>query len=244
MFCNNCGNQLEDGAVFCQNCGSSVEVEETQQEQVQEEQVVQEEQPEEWGVPQWEPPVQPANMDKKKIGIAVAAVAVIVLLICILGGGGYKKAAKSYIKAIEKSNAKQLLKLTMPKKAQKEEFDDKDDKKDWIEDTEDYLDEMWEYFDDNDMKVTFEIKEYENLKKLDDLEEDVEDQYGIEDLKDFRDYMEDDFDDCDMKVKHIKAAYAVEVKAKMKGDEETSSETMILIVYKYKGDWFVYGDLF
>ena len=30
MFCEHCGAQLEEGAVFCQNCGAKVAVEETQ----------------------------------------------------------------------------------------------------------------------------------------------------------------------------------------------------------------------
>ena len=30
MYCEHCGAQLEEGAVFCQNCGAKVETEETQ----------------------------------------------------------------------------------------------------------------------------------------------------------------------------------------------------------------------
>lgn len=30
MYCEHCGAQLEEGAVFCQNCGAKIETEETQ----------------------------------------------------------------------------------------------------------------------------------------------------------------------------------------------------------------------
>lgn len=30
MYCEHCGVQLEEGAVFCQNCGAKVEAEGTQ----------------------------------------------------------------------------------------------------------------------------------------------------------------------------------------------------------------------
>ena len=62
----------------------------------------------------------------------------------------------------------------------------------------------------------------------------------ISDLDDFRDYMEDRYEDYDkFDADRISEAYAVKIKVKAEVDGDKDSTTMIDIVYRYKGSWYL-----
>ena len=247
MFCNNCGNQLEEGTMFCQNCGTAVnpegEVQTENQEPQQEWQAPQQE----WQAPQQENPVDKVrNLLQQNKGIVgiVGVVAVVVILICLLaGGGGYKKAINGYMKAFKACNVKKIVNLTVPKDIQKDYFDEEYDmtKKEYIEETKEDLEDEMEDFKDDDGKIKWEIKKAENIDKLKKLEDEVEDDWGIGDLDDFRERLEDRYDDYDFDADKVSKAYAVEVKFTVEMDDEKERNTGIVMVYKYKGSWYVYG---
>jgi hypothetical protein len=97
--------------------------------------------------------------------------------------------------------------------------DEKEEAIDGLETTFDYLD-----FD----KFTYEIK---RVSKLDKDE--------IEDLEDELDDMEDEYDELD--ADRVTAFREVKIKLTVKIDGEKNTQTVKLILMKYKGQWKVYN---
>ena len=211
MFCNNCGNPVEEGTAFCQNCGSLVSPEEAI--------VV----------------AEKKTSGNKKIIIGVlAAVVAVVALILVFGGKKYEKVAEDYLKAAQKGKGKEVVTLSIPEKVLKKMCKELDISK------SDAYDIAEEYAEEIDGKISFDIKKSESLKKLDKLEDEVEDWYEIDDLDDFRDMMEEGLGEYGFDEDKVKNAYAVEAKITFKYDDgEKESEKIVFIVYKYEGKWYV-----
>lgn len=227
MFCNNCGNQVEEGTVFCQNCGSPVGQEGTPQ-------------------PEWEAPVENAGKSSGKIKIIIGAAVVVVaavVLILVLGGKKYEKTLNAYLDAAIKAKGKEFVNLALPEEVQKELFKEMDiSKKEFYDRMDEVLENKKEYNKENGIKISYEIKKAESLKKLDKLEDEVEAMIGGDDLKDFRDSMDDMYGDYDLDEDKIKNAYVVEVKVTQKSDEGKTSDKSYFIVYKYDGKWYVWSE--
>ena len=157
-FCKNCGTKLNPQDEFCPNCGTKNETPQQPQ------------QPDGMGadavtaVPGGKKPFLGMNTKGLLIAagcIVVTAVLVIVLL-CSFFGSSSKSVVKDYYKAIENCDAKDLM-ATVPKDYLKELMDDNDlSRKELTNDVQDYLDKYYDEYDD--IKVTFEDKEYTDTK--------------------------------------------------------------------------------
>ncbi|MBQ9765580.1 MAG: zinc-ribbon domain-containing protein [Lachnospiraceae bacterium] len=205
-FCAKCGAQMEDNVAFCPACGASTATEETPN--VQNEAVA---------------PV--ANEQKKPfptklvaiIGGAAAALILLVVILVVALGGGYKKPVKTLLSAYKKGeNNYEVYAKTMPKAMYKAYFDgldllftlddqyQKDFEKDSARYYEDEFDGLEEHY--GKYKLSFEVKDYDELKKseikeivsyYEDYAEAVKDYTDADDLMDLVDEaMEyDDFED-------------------------------------------------
>ena len=202
MFCGNCGTQNPDNAPFCAGCGAKLN-----------------EAPVAPAAPETDfaPVRRPAPKSKKGllVGIIAAVVAVAVALVLIFCISTPKGVARKYIKAMEKGDAKALLKL-MHKDVVKEDIGDKDDQEDWIEEMEEQYEE-------------YEI-EYSKMKITDveDMDED--------DLEDLQDEYEEEYDLKVKAAKEITIEYDLET-----AFGEAEGEEMTLIVVKIGGKWYIGG---
>lgn len=221
MFCNNCGTQFEDNQAFCPNCGT----------------------PAENGNAAASPADIQANNDlKSKLPLIIGAGAILILVIiilCVALSGGHKKAVKNSFKYFEKGQSEKLAKLEFPKDVWEELLDESFDIDfdEYCEIQDAAFDALWEGLkDEGKVKVSYEIKECENIDKLDKLEDDV----SYDDLDDFIDAMDDNYDDYGFNADKIKKAYVYKVKFVIEVDgDKAVSRTIYPIVYKYKGDWYL-----
>lgn len=223
MICSNCGTQYEDGQAFCPNCGT----------------------PADNPAPAASPLHENNDINQKLpvlIGACVIVLLVLIVLIASLSGG-YKKAVKKSFKYFEKGKSEKLLNLTIPKKVREDFIDDMYDTD--IDEYAEVYDAAYKAFwdglkEEGKVKFTYEIKEAENLDKLDKLK----DEFSKMDLDDFKDMMDEAYDDYDFDADKIKKAYGVEVKWKLEVDgDKAANDTEDIIVYKYKGDWYVMSPL-
>lgn len=161
-------------------------------------------------------------------GLIIAAIIVIIILYNLIFAHPYKGMLDDYFKGVAKGEG-ELVKAAYPecmidyRKDQDDDFDE-----------DDYFDDiassMQEYLEDKlgeDIKISYDIKDEKKLssKKLEDIEEDLEDRY-------------------DASVK-VSKAFKVKIKAKIKGDDDDKSDTMNVTVAKVDGQWcIVDGDLF
>ena len=144
MFCGQCGTQNADDARFCSNCGEVLNA-----------------------APAPEP-VAPPKKSKKGllfiIGGAVLAVALALILIFTLSGGrgarNPEALGKKYIKAIEKSDGKAMLKLI-----HKDVVEAEIDEEEFYEDFEDGCEEMQ---DDDELEEVIEFYDEEYGLKVKD----------------------------------------------------------------------------
>ena len=242
MFCSNCGTENEDNMLHCQNCGAPLNSEEAAPVEVAVETPAEDTpvaMPKTMKLDEWVTYVK--SLPQKVILAGLGGIlAVLLLLLIFAGGGGYKGAVKSYFKAFEKAKVEKMINLTTPKDIRKQYYEEIEDNMDM--DKDEYLDEVKEHFEEalEDVEdFEWEIKQAEKLNKLDKLEDEMEDM-DISDLDDFRDYMEERFEDYDkFNAKKISDAYAVKVKVKVEVDSEKETNTMVDIVYKYKGSWYL-----
>ena len=226
MFCKNCGTQYEDGQAFCPACGSAAEA------------------------PEANAATMESGMKNNKLPIAIIAAAVVVLVIVIIAvasASGPEKAVKKMFKYFEKGNSEKMLALEAPKDVYEEQIDDiyDMDVDEYCEIMDAAYDALWEGLkDEGKVKISYEIKECENVDKLDKLEDDVDEGYDIGDLDDFIDAMDEEFEDYDFDADKIKKAYAVEYKytVEVDGDKAAKGST-IVFAYKYKGDWYLTSTL-
>lgn len=210
-FCSNCGTQCEDDAMFCASCGSSLNAPEP--EQSAPEQPVSE-QPK----TKVDELLARVKLDRPKaimIGAIAAAVLVLIILLTSLFPSP-KAVTKKYMSGIKSGNAEAVVNC-MPSFLW---ANDKDKKEDFIDNFEDSFEEM--EFE----KFTYKITDVEKLE--DDEKEDYLE--GFEYLE----KMLDDFDSDDVTDVRI-----VKVKVTMKVDGEQETETLELMLIKYKGQWKV-----
>jgi len=208
-ICNNCGNILEDDAVFCGNCGSMYTAAPVEEPVVE------------------APAEEAAPAPKKKLNLktliiaAAAGVVALIVLIVLLAGGGYKKAVKN-LEKLYNGNGKVIEKM-----APKDYWDEYDiDVDEMIEEYEDSYDEMVEYLEEKYGKnVKFKIK-ITDKEKMD-----------SDDVKDLAKVLADKYDF--IKKKDVKKAYELELEMTIKGKDDEDSNDEDVIAVKIKGNWYL-----
>lgn len=163
------------------------------------------------------------NINVKLIGIVAAVVVVLFVAFKLLfgGGGGPEKSATKFVDSIFKGDGKAIVNM-IPDKVIEEIMDEEDmTKKEMIEELNDGL----EYIKDDmdDMYDKWSVK----CKVLD-----TED-FSKRELRDLADRYEDSYDI------DVKAAKTVSVKATLKADGETDSNTMDIVMIKVGGKWYL-----
>jgi hypothetical protein len=159
----------------------------------------------------------------KLIGIVAAVIVVLFVAFKLLfgGGGGPEKSATKFVDSIFKGDGKAIVNM-IPDKVVEEIMDEEDmTKKEMIEELNDGL----EYIKDDmdDMYDKWSVK----CKVLD-----TED-FSKRELRDLADRYEDSYDI------DVKAAKTVSVKATLKADGETDSNTMDIVMIKVGGKWYL-----
>lgn len=163
------------------------------------------------------------NINVKLIGIVAAVIVVLFVAFKLLfgGGGGPEKSATKFVDSIFKGDGKAIVNM-IPDKVIEEIMDEEDmTKKEMIEELNDGL----EYIKDDmdDMYDKWSVK----CKVLD-----TED-FSKRELRDLADRYEDSYDI------DVKAAKTVSVKATLKADGETDSNTMDIVMIKVGGKWYL-----
>jgi hypothetical protein len=93
------------------------------------------------------------------------------------------------------------------------------------------------------VKLDYEIKTIESVKKLDKLKKDAKN-IGISDLDDVQDLLDDWMDDYGVDADKVKEAYVAEVKYTLEADgEKILKDDGMCLIYKYSGKYYVLGDL-
>ena len=176
--------------------------------------------------------------------IAAGAAALVLLIIIIACSGGAKKNAHKYVKNITNGD---ILKATKymaydPKEMILEETDM--DKDEFFEEMSDYLDE--------------DIDNWRDLNKYakEEMRDELEDEYGdykiqtkVTDVEKIsvrklkkelgESYLEDLEDYADFDVDRIRAAKVVEVKAKIKGEDDTETDRIEVYMVRIGLSWKV-----
>ena len=247
MFCLNCGKELPEGAAFCNGCGASqaqasvaptyVPAPEAPVYAPAPETPVYAPAPEAPAyAPAYAPAPQQSPMNKlgKKglaiiIGAAAAVVALIVVLVLVLGGGtgasSPEKAAEKYIVAVAEADAEGVLNMMPPfmvEQFMEEEGYDADERKDFIEDLEDELEE------DIEDIVSFKFKRAEIVET-----------YDSDEVEELRDSLMDYMDMTEREANKLTAACEVEVTFREDGELNDLSLNLI----KYDGKWYVVTSL-
>ena len=210
MFCGKCGYKNEDGAVICAQCGEKMNSEYA-------------------SVANDTDAAKKVSKRNKLVGIVAIALAALIFLgalTAILVNIFYRspaKTARQMVKYICEADAKKLAGLLPDAYFEDMEEDSDNDynKRDFIDDLDENLADMQEYYEERDKKWDYscEIRDVYDLdkEKLSELEDRYEDEYDIE----------------------IKNAKKVKVKLTMTFDGESQRETIIMIVVKIGGTWYM-----
>ena len=230
MLCNNCGTENLDGARFCVGCGAELGAAPVYQEPAYQEPVYQEA-PQEFYAPQedaFAPEAPKENKLKKLLPMIIggaAAIVLIVVLCVVFLGGGYKKPLDNYMKILNGKGSEATIEACMPKEFWEEAEDELDvtpgDLYDQLDENyDDLIEELEEEFGDN-IKFSYKVTDKDELskKKLDDLK--------------------DTYKEIGLSKKDITKAYKLEVELTIKGSDDTDSEDLDVVVFKYKGKWYV-----
>lgn len=210
-FCNNCGCELEDDAVFCPNCGAQ----DAPAEPVAEEQA----------------PVETAAVapDKKNLMtlIIVGAALVVAVVLMIVAFGSTPKKALNNLEKVLNGNAGKLSSLApngywkyLKEEEDVTKADVKDEFKDSYEDQKEFLEEAY----GKNVKYNLKLTDKDKLskKKLEALAENIEDNYDIDEKK-------------------VKAAYELEVEMTIKGREDDDETETTMYAVKIGGKWYIVG---
>lgn len=231
--CPKCGVSLVDDALFCNNCGENLTNPSTNDKETVDDNFTN-------SVLEQAKKQTSASM-VGKLTVAGAAVALLLLILLISGiaNGGYKGAIKRYINAVQKGNMGTMLSLAIPSKVVDSYIDEMGvdmSRKDLVKAYGNVYSDVLKALkkEQGSLKIKYEIKNTENLDKLDDLKEDT----WYEDTDDFAEHMEDEYEGFD--ADKVSKAYAVQIKYDVKaGKEEISDGKSIWIVYKYSGKWYI-----
>ena len=246
--CPNCKAQLEDDVVFCNECGTKVDSAPAQAEETASSDASSTSNAAPAGNSILENAAQTTkNSNIGIIAVAVAALVLIVILIALLGGGGGAKGAiKSYFAALEKGDTDKLIGVQVPKAGLEDYVDDMYDVdyKDYVKAYDAFYKAMWSGLKkEGKVKLDYEIKKVENVKKLDDLKKDAK-SLGISDLDDVQDLLDDYMDDYGVDADKVKEAYIAEIKYTLEADgEKILKGDGLCLIYKYSGKYYVIGDL-
>lgn len=235
--CPKCNAQLADDVVFCNECGARLEAAQPAADSVA---------PAAPAAPK--APLDPAKIKKYATygGIGVAALIVIIILCSIIGANsGPKAAIKGFMNAYKAGNFKTLVNYVIPKDAQEDYLDEYYDAEvsEVTEALTDYSKTMWKDIKKvGKVKVTYKIKNFENIKKPKELKSFLKNQ-GISDLDDFRDAL-DFLETYGSDVEKIKAAYICEFEYKVElGGKRVLKGEGHVAVYKYGGKYLLSGDV-
>ncbi len=163
------------------------------------------------------------NINVKLIGIVAAVVVVLFVAFKLLfgGGGGPEKSATKFVDSIFKGDGKAIVNM-LPDKVIEEIMDEEDmTKKEMIEELNDHLEDKKDDMDDRYDKWSVKCKVL-----------DTED-FSKRELRNLADWYEDSYDI------DVKAAKTVSVKATLKADGETDSNTMDIVMVKIGSKWYV-----
>lgn len=229
-YCQNCGAQMEDNAVFCANCGAQSEVAYSNDAAPAYNTA-----PAYDAAPAYAP--APAStsfqlsnlLDKKNLPILLGAVAVLIVFIIILstifGGGGWKSALDNYIDVVIHGKVNKLEKLA-PKEYwsyYEDEYDeDFDDIKDEFEDNvDDMLEELEDEYGKN-IKVSYKVEDKKTLsdRKLEKIAEGLNEKY-------------------DIKESSVKKAIEVELEMTIKGSEDDDDNDGEFTFVKIGSKWYM-----
>ena len=175
----------------------------------------------------------------KKIIVAIIAVVAVIVAAFMFLGGGPKRTAKNFMKAYVKADGKKIVKLIMPKEMQGALFANAKKKENYIAKVEKDLDGLWEGFKSSDVTYDWKIKKVENLNNLKKLKSQVKEEWDIENLSDYKELRKGSFAGAGIDIDKVKSVYAVEVEMSYKTKEDSDTVTNIMLVYKYKGKWYV-----
>lgn len=245
MFCKNCGQQIQDGAVNCPNCGTPVAQTNSGFNMDAIKSTVNS------GVT-----AVKSNANVKKllpIGIAAVAVILVIVLFFSFFTRSAKSAAVNYLEAKYDGDFKTMDKYTAidQKKLIEARIEADDDYEydsysEYCEEmSEDYLDEMEDQYGD-DYSVDVEFKKVS--KEYDDDE--VED--FIDDVEEEIDYLEKMADEADVELEglldpqDIKAVCEVKLKTTIEyededGDEQKDKSDVKLTCVKIGMKWYVWS---
>lgn len=219
-FCQNCGVEMEDDALFCVNCGAKEQVEAETQPATDIVSTVKD---------AVDNVVEDVKANPKLLAFAGGAVAVVVAVIILLAnlfGGGWKKAIDNYVDVSFKGKANKIEKLAPKEYWEYLEDEDEDfDLKDAIEEYEDEFEDMMDDLEDEygkNLKIKAKIEDKEKLSK--------------KDISKIADALKDEFD---IKKKSVKKGYEVDVDLTIKGSEDEDSDETTLTVIKIGSKWYI-----
>lgn len=224
-FCGNCGTELPDEAVVCSNCGCNLAPVAAQPDVATPGEnavaAVKDKTNEIIGKVKTDSKFR--NLIITIAGGVVAAVVLIVVLVSVFAGG-YKKAIDNYIDAFIFGEY-DAYKACYPEKIWKNLEDDATDKSEFKDSFKIIKEELKEEYG-KDIKVNYEILD--------------KDEVDADDLDDIRDYLKETFN---IPKKSVTAAYEIEVKLTIEGDEDEDEDTTDFTLVKIDGDWYQYDFL-
>lgn len=211
-FCNNCGNMVDDDAVFCTNCGATFEAAPVPEEAPQ------------------APRKAKKPLNKKMIGMIVGVVAVVILAIVVISmiGGGSKSQFNGVIsdmEAITNGDFDDILDIAPEAYWEYLEDQDKDfDREDLAKDMEkDFKSESKNYKKEfgDDWKISLSVVDEKQLD--DDMIEDaaayLDEKYGIDE-------------------ESVTNAYTVWVRMDIKGEDGFDHAIQECTAIKIDGTWY------
>ena len=159
---------------------------------------------------------------KKLICVLLALVMVLSLTACG-ANGSHKSVVKTLFASIEKGDAEKMLSLFPEEvlEAMEENLGDEDEVLEYFEDAMDSLMDEFEDMYGDDIKITYEIEDEDEL-----------DEDDIDEIIDFyEEYLDADLD--------IEAAYELEVEATIEGEDDDDTDEMTIFVIKIDGKWYL-----
>ncbi len=241
MFCQKCGNQMQDNEKFCTACGAPVENDaETPQNQ-----------PAGSAPAPQTPPTANKIVDFVKAHIIplagglIALIAIIAIVAGIVTGQSAEGIAKKYVKAVgggelKKADGYMLIStedaFEKAAKAADKELDE------YLEDTYN-CDSMKEYWNDNEEDMEDMLEDnYGKSVKVSIKKVKKVDKYSNKKLKEFRNEHEKYFDAFEMDSEKVKAVADVTIKTEIKGKDDDDTTEMTITLVKYKGKWKVFNE--